>query len=56
MHKTEIAPLINRLEAVIHPGSSLCIAYIEPPDVAYVEPVIQYRNQGFKIGNHYHSI
>ena len=32
------------------------IAYSEPPGIAYVEPVVQCRKQGFNIGNHSHSI
>ena len=37
-------------------ASSSYVAYIEQPGVAYVDPVDPYMNQGFNIGNHYHSI
>ena len=43
---TEFEALVNRYEAVIHPGFITIITCINPPGVTYVEQMVQYRNQG----------
>ena len=43
---TEFEALVNRHQAVIHPGFITIITCINPPAVTYVEQMVQYRVPG----------